>query len=308
MSSDDDYERTLCQLPQVHVFKIPVRKSAEGHRASDWPKDPTWSGKVKIVAKGSIAAIILTDEKTNQVFAVCQVTDDSAVEKTLDSGRYFVLRISNAQGRHAFIGIAFNERNDSFDFNVALSEFKGECDREKQAETESVTPAGPSADFTLKAGEKMKIKFNTKKEGSSSGPAASKGGTGFLLPPPKGGLLAPPPKQGGAALPLPVAPPSAQPAIVASSSDSSDPFSDPFGDFSSAFDSSPVPSSNTDASSVFGFDQAPVAAPGVSDPFDFSSFGDDFSSFGSTSTAPASTPPSSSIPSSTQAQPNLLDF
>lgn len=28
MSEFDDIERTLCQLPQVHVFKIPVRKTA----------------------------------------------------------------------------------------------------------------------------------------------------------------------------------------------------------------------------------------------------------------------------------------
>lgn len=41
-----------------------------------------------------------------------------------DSGRYFVLKIVNEQGRHAFIGIAFNERNDAFDFNVALQEHK----------------------------------------------------------------------------------------------------------------------------------------------------------------------------------------
>ena len=29
-----------------------------------------------------------------------------------------MIRILNAQGKHAFIGIAFNERNDAFDFNV----------------------------------------------------------------------------------------------------------------------------------------------------------------------------------------------
>jgi hypothetical protein len=33
-----------------------------------------------------------------------------------------VLRIQNATGKHAYIGIAFNERNDAFDFNVALQE------------------------------------------------------------------------------------------------------------------------------------------------------------------------------------------
>ncbi len=131
---------------------------SDGHRASDWPKDPTWTGKVKIVAKGRIAAVILLDEK-NQVFAVCQVTDDSAIERTLDSGRYYVLRITNAQGRHAFIGIAFNERNDAFDFNVALSEFKSEIEREDQAIKMSELPVGAMKDLSLKDGEKIKIKI-----------------------------------------------------------------------------------------------------------------------------------------------------
>jgi hypothetical protein len=141
----------------VHVFRIPAQKSAEGHRASDWPKDPNWTGKLKIVAKGRTAAIILSDER-NQVFAICQVTDDSSVQKVLDSGRYFVLRITNQQGRHAYIGIAFNERNDAFDFNVALSEFRSELEREEKAAkffSEHTIPV----DLTLKEGEKIKIKL-----------------------------------------------------------------------------------------------------------------------------------------------------
>jgi hypothetical protein len=113
---------------------------------------------VKIVSKGRIAAIILLDDK-NQVFAICQVTNDSAVERTLDSGRYYVLRITNAQGRHAFIGIAFNERNDAFDFNVALAEFKSELEREDQAAKMSEVPIGPLRDLSIKDGEKLKIKI-----------------------------------------------------------------------------------------------------------------------------------------------------
>ena len=121
--------------------------------------EPSWSGKLKIVAKGSVAAIILYTDQT-QVFAVCQVTDEAAVERTLDSGRYFVLRITNAQGRHAFIGIAFNERNDAFDFNIALSEFKSELEREAQAAKFAAEMANtPTTDLKLKEGEKIKIKF-----------------------------------------------------------------------------------------------------------------------------------------------------
>jgi hypothetical protein len=77
----------------------------------------------------------------------------------LDSGRYFVLKITNAQGRHAFIGIAFNERNDSFDFNVALSEFKSQVQREDQASKNVDVPVAAMKDMSLKEGEKIKIKI-----------------------------------------------------------------------------------------------------------------------------------------------------
>lgn len=54
---------------------------------------------------------------------MCKV-EDGAVERVPDSSRYFVIKIQNAQGRHAFVGLAFDDRNQAFDFNVALQEFK----------------------------------------------------------------------------------------------------------------------------------------------------------------------------------------
>jgi len=171
----------------------------EGHRASDWPTTPIWTGKLKIISKGSIAIITLLDDKGN-TFAVCPVTDDTAVERTLDSGRYFVLRIKNAQGHQAFIGIAFNERNDAFDFNVSLSEFKSECEREKQAATSAqILPTEPKYDLTLKEGEKIHINIQSSSNNSLKkkpiGNTLGGGGKGLLAPPPadKGSVYNPNP-------------------------------------------------------------------------------------------------------------------
>ena len=81
------------------------------------------------------------------------------MEKTLDSGRYFVLKIQNAQGRHAFIGIAFNERNDAFDFNVALQNHQLECAREDKAAAEPAISSAPLRDLSIKVGEKITVKI-----------------------------------------------------------------------------------------------------------------------------------------------------
>jgi hypothetical protein len=179
----EEVELTLCQLPSVFVFKIPPRRSAEGHRASDWPKEHSWNGKLKIVAKGRQCAIILQDAK-NQVFAVCPVTE-GAVEKTLDSGRYFVLRIQNAQGKHAYIGIAFNERNDAFDFNVALQEHQKELEREdKAAEYDNEAATGSSRDLSLKEGEKIRINIGGMANKHGRDKKASSSNSGSFLPPP----------------------------------------------------------------------------------------------------------------------------
>lgn len=288
----DDIERTLCQLPHVHVFRIPVRKSAEGHRASDWPKDPAWTGKLKIVAKGKVAAIILMDSN-GQVFAVCKVTDDSAVERTLDSGRYFVLRITNDQGRHAFIGIAFNERNDAFDFNVALSEFKSELEREELANKLSHdVPVGPMKDLSLKEGEKIKIKIAVKKKhtdeesdpfatpAATQSPAPKPSGGGLLAPPK--GMLSPPPAKGSFA----TAQAASAPRPTATTSNSSG--FDDFGSFSSDPFASSTPTSTANNHGVFGFG---ASSSSSNDPFASDPFGSDpFGSTSSGSTVKAATP------------------
>jgi len=255
---DIEYERTLLQLPSCHVFKIPTRTSAQGHRAADWPKDPTWTGKLKITSKGKDCLITLLDN-TNKVFAVCPVTDGS-VEKVTDSGRYFVLKIQNAQGKHAFIGIAFNERNDAFDFNVTLQEYNNELEREQKAA--QFFESTPSQDLSIKEGEKIKVKIaglgkRTERKATS--------GTGGVLAPPTANARQPP-KQNDTIYSFDVFGNSneAAPAPSGDAFGSSDPFassssgfsSDPFGSFTSA----PTAPSAQSAAAVdaFGF---PVATP-----------------------------------------------
>lgn len=74
------------------------------------------------------------------------------MESVTDSSRYFVLRISDGAGKHAFIGVGFNERNEAFDFNVALSDHEKWTLREteKADEPDEAPAASPAANLKLK--------------------------------------------------------------------------------------------------------------------------------------------------------------
>lgn len=153
MQDPDIIERVRVTIQNAHVFKLPPRQTVSvGWRGADW-KDKVWQGTVKVVERADMTAVLLVDRTSGSIFAVCPVKE-GAVDRCIDSSRYFVLRIENANGRHGFIGIAFNERNDAFDFNTALEDSR----REREAESNPL-PAytGPSKDYSLKAGEKIHV-------------------------------------------------------------------------------------------------------------------------------------------------------
>ena len=162
LKSLDDHEvieRVRCCISDAHIFKLPSSgpPTVAGWRGADWTQE-VWQGSLKVVERGDLTVILLVDSKTGSIFAVCPVKE-GAVDRCVDSSRYFVLRVENAgTGNHMYVGMAFNERNDAFDFNTSLEDAK----REKQAEEEAKKAAAryltePTKDYSIKEGEKLRI-------------------------------------------------------------------------------------------------------------------------------------------------------
>jgi len=93
-----------------------------------------------------------------------------------------VLRVED-NGRHAFIGIGFQERNDAFDFNVALQDFV----RQTKAASQPIQKPQPIAplDLALKEGEVISINIGGRsKKSTSKSTLVVSDKTPFILPPP----------------------------------------------------------------------------------------------------------------------------
>jgi len=236
---ESDAEQQLWTCSEVYVYQIPPLKNESGHRANDWDVNKwLWSGKMQVVSQGKTVLVRLIDPKTGELFATCPQTEPNskAIDAVVDSSRYFVLRIDDGKGRHAFIGMGFRDRSDSYDFNATLMDHWKGVSRQAEAdalrhEQEARAATEPLRDLSLKDGETLSIKVNVPHKGDrpSRVRGAASGGTGLLPPPPGPGLLAPPPPAAAAT----IAPPPPAVAAPAAAAAAADDFGD-FGDFSSA--------------------------------------------------------------------------
>ncbi|KAJ7149349.1 adaptin ear-binding coat-associated protein 1 [Mycena filopes] len=162
---DDEIESILYIGREVSVYKIPPLKANEGHRAGEWGDLglPLWKGRLRIIEKSAGAALMFEDGSTGELFAKAEYDPTRpCVEAVLDSSRYFVVRVED-DGKKAYIGMGFQERSDSFDFNVALQDY---TKRHKAALNPSSSdapapsphiPAGPKKDYSLKEGQTFSI-------------------------------------------------------------------------------------------------------------------------------------------------------
>uniref|UniRef100_A0A0G4HJ31 NECAP PHear domain-containing protein n=1 Tax=Chromera velia CCMP2878 TaxID=1169474 RepID=A0A0G4HJ31_9ALVE len=298
MDLDEEIEYVLLQKNEVFVYKIPPRPP-QGHRAENW-KECIWRGKMTVTGKGDKCTIKLLDASSGELFAACPVPEnqEQAVERAVDSTRYFVLRISDGQGRYYFIGMGFDSRNDAFDFNCALSDFSRRKEVEREQANAPPLPERPQQDFSLKEGQTIRVELKGRPARKrEKDPAAQiEGAQGIAAP--AGGLVPPPPPApgrrqkgtGSSPTKTPGSSKSSNPPSAAASGSAAD---DAFFTFAAGaadpFAGTPAAPSATAATGPSPAAQAPPAHQGSAgadllasmDLFDFSDF---------SSAAPPSTP------------------
>ncbi|XP_050364795.1 uncharacterized protein At1g03900 [Argentina anserina] len=223
---EESFEHTLLVVREVAVYKIPPRSTSGGYKCGEWlQSDKIWTGRLRVVSCKDRCEIRLEDPNSSELFAACFVPPgqrEISVETVLDSSRYFVLKIEDGTGKHAFIGLGFAERNEAFDFNVALS------DHDKYVKRESDNDAGsgaagddshievdPVVNHRLKEGETIRINVKPKPT-SGTGMLSAAGLSGSAKPTLPAFSLAPPPGTGKLRSPLP--PPPNDPVAVRISS------------------------------------------------------------------------------------------
>ncbi|PFH37736.1 Adaptin ear-binding coat-associated protein 2 (NECAP-2) isoform 2 family protein [Besnoitia besnoiti] len=161
---DEALELVIYSCREVTVYKIPPR-SLQGHRAENWTA-AMWKGRLQIITKGGECAIRLVDPSTGDLFAACPLPEkhDEAVERTVDSSRYFVLRLDNGEGRRAYVGVGFEERNEAFDFTCALNDEERRrhalsADLPELASNAAGASAPAARDYRLHEGEKIRVQI-----------------------------------------------------------------------------------------------------------------------------------------------------
>lgn len=159
---DETFEHTLLVVREVSVYKIPPLTTSGGYKCGEWlQSDKIWSGRLRVVSCKDRCEIRLEDPNSGDLFAACFVDNgrrDNSVEPCLDSSRYFVLRIEDGRGKHAFVGLGFAERNEAFDFNVALSDHEKYVRREKEKETGETSESNDHIDIHPAVNHRLKVK------------------------------------------------------------------------------------------------------------------------------------------------------
>eukprot|EP00920_Eleutheroschizon_duboscqi_P022763 GHVT01055550.1.p1 GENE.GHVT01055550.1~~GHVT01055550.1.p1 ORF type:complete len:276 (+),score=69.69 GHVT01055550.1:190-1017(+) len=186
---DQDLEYVVLNKEEAFCYKIPNRTPL-GHKADSWT-NCIWTGRLQVACQGRNCVIKLIDAHTGELFARCPMQEnyEAAVEPTVDSSRYFALRLDDGRGHHAFVGLGFESRGDAFDLKCCLSDFAGRLKAEEAMKEQDDLP---KKNLQLKEGEKILVelpgmshKKKTRSRQETAGDVATTSASlSFVLPPP----------------------------------------------------------------------------------------------------------------------------
>ena len=181
----DKVETALFDTPLVYIYGIPPLKSNRGHRASEWDVDkPLWQGRLRVIELEHINGQIACElrlEADGELFAVAPYgSNGRGVEAVGDSSRFFAITVVDGS-RRAVLGMGFPDRSVSFEFNIALQDFK------RHSSVSSVSEDSSPKDYSLKPGQSIHANIggrNLKLEESVESQESEQTGLPGLLPPP----------------------------------------------------------------------------------------------------------------------------
>ncbi|EGD88834.1 hypothetical protein H112_03754 [Trichophyton rubrum D6] len=97
---------------------------------------------------------------THELFAAAPYVDAGVVEQTLDSSRFFALRVEG-EGKKAVLGLGFEERSEAFDFSVALQEARKIL---SMSSTSMASGGDAGKDLSLRPGDSISVPVSARRE------------------------------------------------------------------------------------------------------------------------------------------------
>jgi len=169
---------TVFYHDRVYVYSLQgIKPSQSGWRAADFSENRAhiWAGMLRITSSTThddnfvVLEHDTRDGGKKGVFASCLATREN-IEQVIDSSRFYVLRISDGKGSHAFIGMGFQDKQPAFDFKSELASLGNKA----RARDEMLN--APKQDFSLQKGAKITVNLKgVKGAPTKSAPAASAG-------------------------------------------------------------------------------------------------------------------------------------
>lgn len=140
----------------ANAYQLGMVPAGQSPMLGTW-KEKIWSGTIEIRSDAPFTTVELISAD-GTLFGRAKVPQDfsSSVIKCSDSSRGYALKLTHDDGRSAWIGLAFHDRNDAFDF---YSSFDESLKRQKDA-TRGEIKVDADLMRRLKTGVKTRVGFS----------------------------------------------------------------------------------------------------------------------------------------------------